>query len=164
MDRQGRLLIEGLTPIGTTAFSLFAQSDEVLLINDLQRKSWTGRFADIASILPLFAGEVNAREIGLLLLGLPPPSFDRARFDLGSRGLSHVRIGGAEAHSIRYDPPQFPPGNLSLVRSESSGAPIVRISLLDIESSVEEVGRPMVPSGYGTVVDAGELLQERGTR
>ncbi|MEO8217764.1 MAG: DUF4292 domain-containing protein [Acidobacteriota bacterium] len=158
----GAVELAALTPLGTTAFTLFVERDEVLFLNHLQRTFWNGTLADLNRSLPIFGGIEDSSSLGFLLVGLPPPcqSGERANEPAGS---SILTCGGYQltidpaglrsatradnSLSIEYAVPAFPTGKV-LLRSSAPGGGEVSIEYLELNARSKALRRPAVPSDF----------------
>lgn len=159
VDRQGRFNAELLTPLGTTAATLFADGGNVLFLNDLERTYWRGTHTQLAAssprIAPLFAiGQRTSR----LIYGLPLPADavdecsadDRAlKCYEGGAGSYLVESGGlrsatANGASFVYEPAAFPPRRVIVSLQGES----ISIEHIDIQSRPGAIKVPAVPAGY----------------
>ncbi len=130
VDADGRIALEGLSPLGTTLFGIYGDGERVLFVNERERSWWEGTFAEFAAATGLFRGiEVSrAADLGMLLLGVPPEDavLDGA-WATSARGIRYrvERAGLAEiltpqnAARVLYLPAVYPPVRVAL---ESAGS------------------------------------------
>lgn len=161
IDAEGRILIEGLTPLGTTAFSLFGEEDAVVIINELKRSAWSGKLSEAGPHVRLFAGAASARDLGLLLLGLPPPGMDQTRVVVGEAGLSEVRLGDEALILVRYEPPSFPPRRVIVAGEDPSDVQRVTLQIIELERATQTLQAPAIPTNFARASDPGDLLDSR---
>jgi hypothetical protein len=158
-DSDRRVLIDVLTPIGTTALTLFLDGDQATSIDYLHGRYWKGSAASLPGAPPFFSLG-SSRRVAALLLGLPTgegaASEDNGTikvsgegFDLvvTPSGISHVTIHGAlDELTADYDPPHFP---ASSFRIASSSTPVVvTATVAEIESAEGRIEMPAIPPGY----------------
>lgn len=129
-DAHGRFALEGLSPVGTTLFGIYADGERVVFVNERERTWWEGSFAEFAARTGLFRGIELARpaDLALLLLGIPPDDAalegDAATAPSGLRyrvertGLAEVLTPGNAAR-VLYIPPAYPPIRVAI---ESRGS------------------------------------------
>lgn len=130
VDAGGRFALEGLSPVGTTLFGVYADGERVTFVNERERTWWEGSFAEFAARTGLFRGIDVARpaDLALLLLGLPvddaslegewasAPSGLRYRVE--RTGLAEVLTPGNAAR-VLYIPAAYPPVRVAI---ESEGS------------------------------------------
>lgn len=135
----GSFEVDVLTPVGTRAAALSVRDREVILRDSGQRRP----IAELGKLTGLSLGNRNAREIAMLLLGLPAhdhaeadrggaePLVVRAQgvdYEVGNRGLVQVRDGQTV---IRYDPPVFPPSKVQVLSGSGQFFELEYLELLE---------------------------------
>jgi len=166
VDGQGRILLSGLSPLGTAIFTLWVDGDRVVMIDHHERTYWRGSTENLAGVAGL-EGAFRARGLGLLLFGLPPGT---AGSEWSPRGdqFGLVRSGGwnlvvsasgiAEATAtdgdgrVRFDLPSIPPTRVTLDSGADDGDQI-EIEVLDLEIGPTTVAEPEIDPGY-VAIDA----------
>ncbi len=130
VDGQGRFALEGLSPVGTTLFGIYADGERVVFVNERERSWWEGTFAEFAARTGLFRGIEIARpaDLALLLLGIPPDDVPLEdgwatspaglRYRVERTGLAEVLTPGNAAR-VLYLPATYPPVRVAL---ESAGS------------------------------------------
>lgn len=130
VDADGRIALEGLSPLGTTLFGIYGDGERVLFVNERERSWWEGTFAEFAAATGLFRGIHVARpaDLALLILGVPPEdavlagdwatSARGVRYRVERTGLAEVLTPGNEAR-VLYLPAAYPPVRVVL---ESAGS------------------------------------------
>ena len=122
----GAMLLTGYTPLGTSAFRLFAAGDRVVFLNDAENTTWSGTPAEFASSFGFF-GDTTPVAMAELILG--------------RRGVEATQIGDV---TIAYDPASFPPKRVTVAR----GGQRLEIEHLESVYTTASVDEPKVPRGY----------------
>jgi hypothetical protein len=172
-DARQRTLVEALTPLGTSAFTLFSDGTEAVFLDHLHRKFWRGQPSSIGTIARGLVPIVDLTELALLLVGLPvddPRTATRCescetapdrtvmqqgdvRYVVAPSGLAATIIQRAgETLRVDYSPPAFPPSAVSIGRylgDSTSPAELLEIRILDLGTDLAPVVAPAVPSDYG---------------
>ncbi len=122
----GAMLLTAYTPLGTSAFRLYAAGDRVLFLNDVEGTRWTGTAADFASSFGFF--------------GVATP-VEMAQLILGRRGVERTQLGDV---TITYEPPAFPPKHVTVARGNQ------RLEIEHQESvyTTAAVEEPQLPRNY----------------
>ncbi len=120
------MLLTAYTPLGTSAFRLYASGDRVLFLNDAENTSWNGSPAQFASSFGFF-GDATPVTMAQLILG--------------RRGVVRTHLGDV---TISYDPPAFPPKHVTVSR----GTQRLEIEHLDSVYTTASVEEPKVPRNY----------------
>jgi hypothetical protein len=111
VDAHGRMLLTAYTPVNTSAMRLYADGDQVVLHNDLERTTQRGTAAELAKSIGFFAPSLTPAELGMLVMGVPPsPSLG---YDVTPSGLARATSGDVV---VTYDPPAFPPTHVTVER------------------------------------------------
>lgn len=111
INRDGSFQVHALSPIGTTVATIQARDREVTVEQGRERS--TRSLDELGGLLGLPRGDWTARDLSLLLVGLPPN--DTLEYDVTETGLRRVVHGAVE---IRYDPPVFPPQRVTFQSGE----------------------------------------------
>lgn len=134
LDRRGTLQIEGLTPLGTKAFTLHANGRDVTFINDLDKTFWSGDLEVLSRLMKVPVAGLQARELGMLLVGLPAGTdsiFDMSgnaeagevkiehgpyRYSVAGAGFSDaVAVQGDQRIVFRYATPRYPAADVTVL-------------------------------------------------
>ena len=118
------MILTAYTPLGTSAFRLYAAGDKVVFLNDAEDTRWEGTPAEFASSFGFF-GDATPVEMAQLILG-------RQR-------ASHV--GGV---NIAYEPDTFPPKHVTVTR----GGQRLEIEHLETVYTSDSIAEPKPPRGY----------------
>lgn len=160
-DSSGHLLLEGLTPVGTTAATLWTDGDELVFLNHRNRSWWRGSLDEVPEAAPLIPvlRALDSRAAASLLFGIPAegeerpcdsaaPAGDsicRRRGDVTyitrSAGLEEARTSGAR---VVYDPPSVPATALRVVTAGG----MMTINYRMIEEHAETVSRPVAEPSW----------------
>lgn len=147
VDGRGRFALEGLSPLGTTLFGIYADGDRVLFTNERERTWWEGSFAEFVAGTGLFRGVdlATPADLALLLLGLPldagalEGAWARApsglRYRVERTGLAEVLTQGNAAR-VLYLPAAYPPVRV-LIEAENSRLEIYHQEIVRGETEVE---------------------------
>ena len=117
------MLLTAYTPLGTSAFRLYASGDHVVFLNDLEDTEWRGTPAEFASSFGFFGNETPVM-MAQRILGR-----DRSE----PRGVT-----------VAYQPESFPPKQVTVTR----GAQRLEIEHLESVYTTAPVAEPEVPKGY----------------
>lgn len=157
-SRNGALLINVYSPLGTELATLFASGSSAVVFNHVEQTWWEGPLSTIAASSPIFTflSNLTPADAGSILLGYVSPratatceasdgaacvTDGSARYVVTSDGLAAVGASGLRA---TYDPPADPPAHAVL---ELAGVTIdVRHN--EIVQRRDEVSKPAVPPGY----------------
>jgi hypothetical protein len=138
LDGSNRMLLTAYTPLGTTAIRLYADASEVTFINDLEGTWWHGTAADFANSFGFF-GTTSPYSMALLITGLPVVG--SITCDYAAAGLARANVGDV---SVTYDPPSYPPKNVTIVRRGQK----LEIETLESAMTTASVAKPVAPNGY----------------
>ena len=116
------MLLTAYTPLGTSAFRLYASGDRVVFVNDADDTTWSGTPAEFARSFAFF-GDATPVTMAQLILG--------------RRGYERTQLGDV---TITYDPPK----RVTIVR----GAQRLEIEHLESETTTAPVEAPKVPRNY----------------
>lgn len=159
VDRQGRFSAELLTPLGTSAATLFSDSSEVVFVNHLDQTYWRGTHAQLSAVSPGVAALFRAGVAsGRLLYGLPlalTPVADceaaddtHACFDAGDFRHTVTTTGLLRAEgpsiSFTYAEPAVPPQRVSI----RSAGQTIEVQHLDVQSRRGPLRKLSPPSRY----------------
>lgn len=149
-----RMRVDLLTPLGTTAATLYADASRILLLNHLEQTYWEGSRAQLRRTIPALSSFVTlGPRSGLLLVGLPVVSgesecsaaADRqvcraagAEYVTVAEGLERVSSGGAE---VVFDPPAFPPLGVRLTEGAVS-LEFEHIEIVETNDATRPLTRP----------------------
>lgn len=140
VDRDRRLRLDGFTPLGTAAFTIFAEGSTILFLDHTANTYWRGTTRAFAERVAMFPRDVLPRDLALILLGIPAES--GFQYDLSESGLSRATWSGGSAH---YEPASFPPQRVQLMLGATH---TVEIRHLDLSMSAERVEEPRVDRSY----------------
>ena len=135
VDREGRVLLSGLSPVGTTLFRLAGEGERLLVLQDRERVWWDGTFETFARETGLFRGMPidSLSDLAMIFLGFPPADESLLEVTAVPTGLAAVSAADGSAR-VLYVPPVHPP--LS-VRIET------RLSAIDVE--IHEIVQDATP-------------------
>jgi hypothetical protein len=131
VDGEGRIALEGLSPLGTTLFGIYGEGERLLFVNERERTWWEGTFEQFAARTGLFRGihVSRAADLGLILLGIPPEeailqdawatAASGIRYRVERTGLAEVLTPGNAAR-VLYLPAAYPPVRVRLVSAGST--------------------------------------------
>ncbi len=172
LDRRGTLQIEGLTPIGTKAFTLHASGRAVTFVNDLDRTYWTGDLEVLSRLMRLPVAELQARDLGMLLMGLPAGTdsmFDMQgnaesgqfkvehgpfRYTVAGAGFEDaVAVQGDQRIVFRYAPPRYPAAAVTILSTtlvNGTGNLTEHLSVVhnEVVKAPEILSAPAIEPGY----------------
>jgi hypothetical protein len=137
VEGRERMLLTAYTPLGTSAFTLFAEGDRVIFVDHINRTAWRGTAAELAQSVGFFDPSTPPAVWAQLLLGLPV----RGQAEVSSGGAASIRNG---AIVFTFDPPVFPPQHV-VVRREGS---TMDIAILEIGQSGMHLDPPEMPRDY----------------
>lgn len=159
-DDRGRLLLEGLTPLGTTAATLWTDGATLTFLNHRARTWWTGPLSGIPETAPLVPA---LRDLGMLaasslLFGYPPgsgveESCETTVVDAVCRRVNdidyHVTAAGlARAHApgavATFPSPSVPATSVQITTSSGT----LTITNRMIEEAAEEALPPQVDPSW----------------
>lgn len=157
-DQRGRLRVDAFSPMGTAAFTLYADGGEATMVDHIGRSWWRGPFPVAAKSLGL-PDSLEAHSIAMLAFGLPASTLEgQAGEELVSQnGVSYLveRNGIAEANgdgwSARFEPASFPAGAVTISTADGSRAMTVRH--LEAGAASRDVEPPKIDPSYRCCVD-----------
>jgi len=167
VDANFRMRLEGMTPLGTVAFVLWADGDEARFVNHLNRTVWKGSFAELSRSLGL-GSEMTSRGLITFLLALPDPSqqylscvppsgSDQCspdgvwRISVTPAGASVIERKGAVVEiRSEYLPPAFPPQRLEITARNAHGDQLTQLNVehLEVAASPGSVTPPKLDPAY----------------
>jgi hypothetical protein len=176
VDVNGRMELDALTPIGTTAVTIYADGDRLTFVNHLQRTWWQGSAAEVAHTIGFFAASTRPADFAMLLLGLPaategttaahevpcasgicPPvagalvtSAGSLTYEIVPGGFNRVAAAGnGELVLATFTPPGYPPSKLIVEHYTAAGLR-ERLDLehLEVVSTADPLTPPEIPEGY----------------
>lgn len=113
VNNKGHVEFVGFTPIGTQAFKLVADNDDVVFRATGEDQAFRGSAGQMASQFGMLGTQLSPAELALLIAGLPP--VEGFIYEAEPTGLKHAIIGDLTAD---FDPPAFPPKKVTLQRGE----------------------------------------------
>jgi hypothetical protein len=175
-DVNGRMQLDVLTPIGTTAVTIYADGDRLTFINHLQRTWWQGSAAEVAHTIGFFAASTRPADFAMLLLGLPAATAGAATpngvpcasgicravpgalvmaagsltYEIVPGGFNRVAaVGSGELVLATFTPPGYPPSKLIVEHYTATGLR-ERLDLehLEVMATAEPLTAPEIPEGY----------------
>jgi hypothetical protein len=180
-DRQGQLFVDVLTPLGTSAFSLYADNTAATIVNRSAKWYWSGPFTKLATRLGI-PPNLSAGDFGRAVFGLPPAeelhlsgaptdggaiySNSIGFFDVTSKGFRQMRWvmdpqTGVTAEVATFDPPSFPPKHVAFSYEMTKGG---STQLLELEHLAIEAGgtieKPQLGSDYRQITDLSQLFDD----
>lgn len=172
VDRRGTLQIEGLTPIGTKAFTLHASGRAVTFVNDLDRTYWSGGLDVLSRLMRLPVADLDSRDLGMLLIGLPAGTdsvFDMQgnaesgqfeivhglfRYSVAGAGFEDaVAVQGDQRIVFRYAPPRYPAAavtvlSTTLVNGTGNLTEHLSVTHNEVVKATEILSAPAIEPGY----------------
>ena len=157
VDEKGRMVMTGLSPMGTAAFTLNVGHDRVVLHDHTENTVWQGSPADLPEILGI-EGSFSTRLLPYLIFALPPEAVGG---EIVERMGSYVRVRSGRAwlvvgrsgpvetkvvergHEIRasYSLPSSPP---TAVTIETGAAKDQRVEITHLDLSFTSTVVPPV--------------------
>lgn len=134
---RGRMELNAYTPIGTAAFTLFADGTRVTFLNHLERTAWRGDAAGLAGAIGLLGGAAPV-EWALAALGYPS-------------GLEGVTIAYPAADGADGTQALAPVPRVVFTREDAAAD----ITNLGVYSSDAAVSEPRIPRDYRCCVPPG---------
>ena len=145
VDGEGRMVMTGLSPMGTAVFTLNLEHDRVVLQDHHEKTVWEGVPEDLPGILGI-QGSFSTRLLPFLLLALPPEAVDGRivermgdfiRVESGHAWMVVGRPGPIETLVVErgitiratYSLPSMPPESVT-IRTESDVDQIVELTHL----------------------------------
>lgn len=113
VNDKGHVEFVGFTPIGTQAFKLVADNDDVVFRAVGEDEAFRGTAGQMASQFGVLGTQLRPAELALLLMGLPP--VEGFIYEAEPTGLRHAIVGDLVAD---FDPPVFPPKKVTIQRGE----------------------------------------------
>ena len=136
-----RMELTAYTPIGTEALTILAEGDRVVFLDHIHRTAWQGSSAELARSIGFFDPQTPLAAWALDLLGLPA----RGEFVPGDAGLASGAVGDIR---IAFDPPAFPPHNVTVTR----GSERLEVTHLELASTDASVSPLKIPGDYACCV------------
>lgn len=112
------------TPVGTTAMTLRADGDHVVLDNALEGTHWEGSARELGGSFGLLGTALTPAEMSMLILGIPPASVEAT---VAPAGVTGATLGDV---AVTFDPPAFPSKQVTITR----GADRIEIEQLEVVS------------------------------
>jgi hypothetical protein len=175
-DVRGRMELDALTPIGTTAIAIYADGDRVTFINHLQQTYWQGSAAQLARSIGFFAASTRPADFAMLLLGLPVVTGPVTKvngvpcasgicapvsgalvtttgaltYETVAGGLNRVAaLSGRELVLATFTPAAYPPTRLIVEHYDAAGLrERLDVEHLEIVATAEPLAPPEIPQGY----------------
>jgi hypothetical protein len=91
------------TPVGTTAATISAQGDRVIVVDARSGSTTGGSASDMLRPYGFYTGGLTPAEMGMLLLGYPPRH--DLTYEATANGLSRASAGDVV---VTFDPPSLP--------------------------------------------------------
>ena len=162
VSSDGRMEMSGLSPFGTSMFTLNFEPDRVVLRNHREKTIWEGDATELPEIVGL-KGSFSTRSLPFLLFALPPDrgwpaegeetgGFLRVtakggRAIVGRQGIVELTVeGGDGSITARYSLPSMPPRNVTI--RPGDGDETVEIEHLDLSFGPTEVGPVEIDPSY----------------
>jgi hypothetical protein len=160
-DERGRLRVDAFTPVGTAAFTLYADGDETTMIDHVNRSWWKGPFATAARSLGL-PGSLDAHSLAMIAFGLPAsakPESERGEwivqdgvsYRVEAKGIAEVT---GEGWTAKFDAPSFPAGAVTI--STVDGGRAMSVRHLEPGAASRAVEVPKVDPSYRCCVEPAE--------
>lgn len=149
-SKDGRVLLDALTPVGTTAFTLYLDGASAMWIDEIHSTYWEGSVADVAPLARFIGRGVDSRSFALTVVGLPAQDTvdsEVATYAVGNAGLASVAFGSGAASLVEYSPPAFPPSKLVFTTAAAPDTSL-QVEHLELTAGPQKVERPPVPRGY----------------
>jgi hypothetical protein len=143
IDSTGRTRIDGLTPIGTTAITLWTDGRDVVYLDHFNGIYWTGTVSQLSGPLRGLASGTP-----MLMIGLPASDArnGNVRYQLAPAGLAEAVVAGSPEITVTYSPPQFPPSRVDVIVGDSGDR--LEIEHLELVEELEPVTKPAVDPDY----------------
>lgn len=159
-DERGRLRVDAFTPMGTAAFTLYADGDETTMIDHLNRSWWTGPFPTAARSLGL-PESLDAHSLAMIAFGLPAsaaPESDRGARIVQAGVAYRVEAAGlaeatGEGWTATFDTPSFPASSVTI--STTDGGRAMTVRHLEPGAASRAVDAPKIDSSYRCCVEPG---------
>jgi hypothetical protein len=150
-SREGRVLLEALTPLGTAAFRLYLDGTSAMWLDDVHSTYWEGRLADVAPLARLVGSAADSRSFAMIVLGLPiadSMTSSAARHVVGVSGLESIELSGdASGSRVEFAPAAFPPSKLTYTQPGRPDTSL-QVEHLELSAGPQDVKRPAIPRGY----------------
>lgn len=153
------MLLSGLSPLGTSIFTLHIDGDDVLLLDHHEKTWWRGRLEDLPEVAGL-RDALRANDLAFILLGLPPSKVERSTWNAKGTSFGEIRSGGwdllVSAHGlanataadgrarVQFTLPSMPPTKVTI---EADGETI-EIDHLDLVFGPVDAPEPKIDPGY----------------
>jgi hypothetical protein len=160
-DERGRLRVDAFTPMGTAAFTLYADGVETTMIDHVNRSWWKGPFPTAARSLGL-PESLDAHSLAMIAFGLPAsadPETERGE-RIVQAGVSYrvEKSGLAEAAgegwTATFATPSFPAGSVTI--STADGARAMTVRHLEPGMATRAVEVPKIDPSYQCCVEPAE--------
>jgi hypothetical protein len=157
-DENGRLRVDAFSPVGTAAFTLFAEGGETTLVDHVNRTWWTGPFPVAARSLGL-PETLDAHDLGMIAFGLPASTgagaWQSGLVVQGGVAYLVVKEGIAEARGdgwiATFEAPSFPAASVTIASADGSRAMTVRH--LEPGAASRGVDAPKIDPSYRCCVE-----------
>jgi len=157
-DERGRLRVDAFTPMGTAAFTLFADGVETTMIDHVSRSWWKGPFSTAARSLGL-PEALDAHSLAMIAFGLPAsaePETERGErivqagvaYRVEAQGLAEA---AGEGWTATFADPSFPAGSVTI--STSDGARAITVRHLEPGAASRAVDAPKIDPSYRCCVE-----------
>lgn len=152
LTSDGRMLLTGLSPLGTTLFRLYSEGGRVLFLNDARETWWEGTLEEFSGATGLFQGIAVTRlsDLAFLLFGLPADAGAVAGEERGGvihragrTGLESAAVAGGGGE-VRYEPAVYPPVRVVV----AGGGGKLTVEHLDRVDEPVELQPPAPPSSW----------------
>lgn len=167
VDRDFRMRLEGMTPLGTVAFVLWVDGEDARFVNHLSRTVWKGSFAELSRSLGL-GSEMSVEGLVSFLLGVPDPTQQYVscdsptgsdqcssdgiwRISMTPSGVSALeRKGALVGVQSAYLPPAFPPQRVEIRARAADGNLLTQLNVeyIEVTSLSERLQPPKADPAY----------------
>lgn len=135
VDSSGRARIDGLTPIGTAAITIWSDGANVIYLDHINNVFWKGPANALSGSLRVIA------ERGAFLLAGLPVDDPAVTYRTEPTGLAEATVAGVR---FSYVPPAFPPSRVII----ESGSDRIEVEHADLSSGSEPLSPPPIASDY----------------
>ncbi|MFA6955981.1 MAG: hypothetical protein WC538_08940 [Thermoanaerobaculia bacterium] len=157
-DERGCLRVDAFTPMGTAAFTLYADGDETTMIDHVNRSWWKGTFPTAARSLGL-PGSLDAHSLAMIAFGLPAsaePESERGErivqagvvYRVDAKGLAEVT---GEGWTAKFNTPSFPASSVTI--STADGGRAMTVRHLEPGAASRDVDAPKIDASYRCCVE-----------
>lgn len=145
VDQEGRVLLTGLSPVGTTLFRLAGEGERLLVLQDRERVWWDGTFEAFARETGLFRGLPidSLSDLAMILLGFPPEDGSLLEVTAVPTGLAAVSAADGSAR-VLYVPPVHPPLSVRIETRLSA----IEVEIHEIVQDATPVAIPVPGTGW----------------